>query len=278
MAVKRITELLPDVPGALCAFNLETLDGIIAAFTSAARHDVPFIAAFTPPAAEALGYSLVSSIIAHLSDETGVPVALHLDHCNSPEEVHQAVAAGFTSINYLGEGRDAEAYPVECLQLREGYPDIDFEFSVDSLQYGAEHAHGFTADQILAKQDAALKFLRQTSPDLLTFDMGSSHGMSERTVAVDLSLVDEVYSAVGRPLVLHGSSGVDMNSMREVCGRGVKKVNVETALRRVQTEVASEFLASSPNRGKPRYMSVEVRDALEPVLDSYLLTCTLLSA
>lgn len=57
--------------------------------------ECPVIIAFTVPAARYLGYGLTAELTALLARRYGVRYALHLDHCESADEIRQAVEAGF---------------------------------------------------------------------------------------------------------------------------------------------------------------------------------------
>ncbi len=92
--------------------------------------------------------------------------------------------------------------------------------------------------------------------------VGSSHAMTVREAALDLSLIAELRAAVSVPLVLHGSSGVPDETLREAVAAGMRKVNISTHLNRLYTEAVREALAADPALVDPRRWLGPAREAV----------------
>lgn len=78
--------------------------------------------------------------------------------------------------------------------------------------------------------DQAAEFVAATGVDALAVAVGSSHAMTTQTAALDLDLIERLRDAVPCPLVLHGSSGVPDETVRDAVRAGIVKVNIGTAL------------------------------------------------
>ena len=76
---------------------------------------------------------------------------------------------------------------------------------------------------------------RATGVDALAVAVGTSHAMTTRDAVLDLVLIAELRAAVPVPLVLHGSSGVPDDTLREAVRHGMKKINIATHLNKVFT-------------------------------------------
>jgi fructose-bisphosphate aldolase, class II len=90
---------------------------------------------------------------------------------------------------------------------------------------GGAHAPGVRTDP----QEAAA-FVAATGVDGLAVAVGSTHAMTSQTASLDQALVRAIADVVPVPLVLHGSSGVPVDQLRDAVRAGIRKVNVGTAL------------------------------------------------
>jgi fructose-bisphosphate aldolase class II len=70
-----------------------------------------------------------------------------------------------------------------------------------------------------------------TGVDSVAISIGNEHGapLGEK---IDLGLLKEISEVVSIPLVLHGSSGLTDEEVREAVKLGVTKVNVDTNVRK----------------------------------------------
>ena len=93
---------------AVPAFNAENLEMAQAIIQAASREGSPVILQTTLPTARYWGMEEAVAVTASLAQEAPVPVALHLDHSNSFDEVMRAARAGYTSLMF-----DGSAMPYE---------------------------------------------------------------------------------------------------------------------------------------------------------------------
>jgi fructose/tagatose bisphosphate aldolase len=268
--VKQVPELLAMVKGsqALCAFNVETFETLRAAIKAGAETKMPVIVEITVPATERFGLSACRTLCDIYAQEYGADVALHLDHCDDPGAFVAAIDAGFTSGNFLGEAMPWDEYVKHCIALREQLDGrCSFEFVYGELGYAHNHGHdggvhtnsGRSAN---IEVDALANFAAQTRPDLFSFDIGSLHGMSSRDRELDLDLLGEVVQSVRLPIVLHGSSGVRHEQVEAAIDLGVRKINIETAIRARNMAAIHSFFEAGQNIGKPRYLSTAIEKSV----------------
>ncbi|MEU3104001.1 class II fructose-bisphosphate aldolase [Streptomyces griseoflavus] len=189
-----------------------------------------------------------------------VPVAVHLDHAQSTDLVHEAVRLGFTSVMF-----DASTLPYEknlaatrdvTAHCRARNVWVEAELGEVGGKDGA-HAPGVRTDPAEARD-----FVAATGVDALAVAVGSSHAMTTRDAVVDFALIAELRDTVGVPLVLHGSSGVADAGLAGAVGAGMTKVNVSTHLNKEFTRAARAHLDSHPATVDPRTYLGPARDAV----------------
>jgi|GEM_PF-4607331 len=275
-----ITALLDDLGDrkALCAFNVETFDTLHPAMRAAADTGCPVIIAYSVPAAEYLGFAATAALVELVADwYPGVEYALHLDHCENPADLRNAVDAGFTGGNFLDEGAlTPGTYLAAAAALHHDLAGrASLEFVLGQLGH-VDHDH--TPVEDLSVESIA-RFAVACTPDILGFDAGSIHGMRTRTQSIATELIAAAAAATGLPIVLHGSSGVTPEQIRAGIDAGVCKVNIETAVRaRYMDTVRATVSGEGPGARKPRYLTRDTDEALCALYTDLLTDYTLREA
>lgn len=265
---------------ALCAFNIENYDCLRAAAAAARLVDAPMIIAFTQPAAEAFGLRLCRRLCSIVEEEWEIALSLHLDHCSDPVFLRRSVDEGFGSVMFDGDAMSEDDYLRECLLLRRelGRDGPSLELMVGKVGTAtaageSDEIPGTTGSRRRAPKDI-IEFARDAKPDFLAFEMGSVHGMSEKHLVLDLQLIEAVSTATGIPLTLHGSSGVTDDSIGKAIDLGVRKVNIETALRRAFFVGVRDFLNGNPRSMKIRALTSHLVDSMTHVFSERLVVIT----
>ncbi|CAL9339500.1 MULTISPECIES: class II fructose-bisphosphate aldolase [unclassified Streptomyces] len=188
------------------------------------------------------------------------PVAVHLDHAESVDLVHEAVRLGFSSVMF-----DASTLPYkENLRSTREVAEychargvwVEAELGEVGGKDGA-HAPGVRTDPAQARD-----FVAATGVDALAVAVGSSHAMTTRDAVLDFSLISALRDAVSVPLVLHGSSGVADAELARAVRAGMTKVNVSTHLNERFTRAARTYLDAHPSAVDPRRYLGPARDAV----------------
>lgn len=259
----------------LAAFNVITLEHAEAIAAGAERAGRPAILQISENAVKFHGgrLSAVAAAATALARASTAPLALHLDHVESVELLRQAHAEGFGSVMFdasrlsYGENVKATADAVRWGHQRgiwveaelgkvggkDGEPPLD------------AHAPGVRTDPA-----EATAYVADTGVDALAVAVGSSHAMTERTAALDHTLIAALKDAVPVPLVLHGSSGVPDTEIRAAVAAGMLKINVGTALNTAFTGAVRDYLAEDPTSVDPRKYLRPAREAMTETVAAFL--------
>ncbi len=189
-----------------------------------------------------------------------VPVAVHLDHVESPELVAEGVLLGFGSVMF-----DASrlAYADNVVATREIVDLCHSQGVFVEAELGevggkdGVHAPGVRTDPV-----EAAEFVRATGVDALAVAVGTSHAMLTRDASVDFDLIRSLKSSVDVPLVLHGSSGVADDDLTAAVVAGMTKVNISTHLNQVFTAEVRAALDANPTLVDTRKYLAPARDAV----------------
>lgn len=217
---------------AVGAFNVENLEMVQAVIEAAEAMNSPVILQTTPSTVKYAGVQMYHAMVKLSAESASVPVALHLDHGNSFELASQAFRAGYTSIMIDGSHGTLESnieiskkvvdmchagnIPVEAELGKVGGKE-------DDLDGGDDNPY---TDPVQAEE-----FVRKTGIDSLAVAIGTAHGIYKGVPKLDLDRLDSIREKVFIPLVLHGTSGVPDDTVKECIRRGICKVNYATDLR-----------------------------------------------
>jgi fructose-bisphosphate aldolase, class II len=236
---------------ALAAFNVITLEHAEAVVAAAETTRSPVILQISENAVKFHHGRLapIARATAAVAEAAAVDIALHLDHVEDPALLRQAADHGFGSVMFDGS-------------------HLPYAENVAATRAAADwaHGHGLWLEAELGKvggkdgeaplsahapgartdPEEARAFVEATGVDGLAVAVGSSHAMTERSAALDHALVAKLAAVVPVPLVLHGSSGVPDEELREAVRGGLVKVNIGTALNIAFTGTVREYLQTAP--------------------------------
>src|ERR1700730_9014147 len=82
----------------------------------------------------------------------------------------------------------------------------------------------------------ARSFVERTGIDALAVNVGQVHLHGRSEVRLDLSRLTELRQVIDIPLVLHGGSSISRADLQAAIGRGVRKINVGSVLKRSYLE------------------------------------------
>ncbi|PNY79703.1 class II fructose-bisphosphate aldolase [Deinococcus koreensis] len=236
---------------AVGAFNCVNIEFARAVVGAAEELGQPVIVALTAGAANYAGWDALPAAVLGMAREARVPVCLHLDHGTSLAEVERALQAGFSSVMI-----DASALPLEeNIRLTRAAAELAHAAGVGlegELGRIGGKEDGIEAQSRLTDPQDVGRFVEESGVDFLAAAFGSVHQMAAREAVLDLGLVAQVDALAGRPLVLHGGSGVPFETVRGVIERGVAKVNIGTELQRCFCAALRQTLASRPDESDAR--------------------------
>ncbi len=286
------------------AFNVNNMEQIQAIMEAARETGSPVI---VQASRGARSYSQ-DNFLYHLMQAAAelypeIPMALHLDHGNSPETCKSAIDLGFTSVmmdgSLMPDGKTTSTFDynvettrrvVEMAHVR----GVTVEGEIGVLG-GIEDGHGAGGSGLehVTDPDQAAEFVERTKVDALAIAIGTSHGAYKFTKKPDGSVLKmdrliEIHQRLPTVhLVMHGSSSVPKNlqdvintyggKLKPTWGvpveeiqlgikNGVRKINVDTDSRLAITGAIRKVLFETPEKFDPRDYLKPAREAMKKVV------------
>ncbi len=280
---------------AIGAFNVNNME-IIQGITEAAKElNAPLILQVSAGARKYANHTYLVKLVEAAVEETGLPIALHLDHGNSFELCKSCIDGGFTSVMIDGSHLDYE----ENVALTKQVVDYAHQFGVtvegelgqlagveDDVNVSAEDASYTNPDQVY-------DFVTRTGVDSLAIAIGTSHGAFKfkpgQKPQLRFDILEEVSRRLpGFPIVLHGASsvvpefvemvntyggqmpdaiGIPEDMLRQAATMAVCKINIDSDLRLAMTGAIRKHFVENPAHFDPRQYLGDGRTAIKGMVE-----------
>jgi len=272
--------------GAFNVNNMEIVQGIVDA---AKEEQSPLILQVSAGARKYAKHIYLVKLVEAALEDTGLPIALHLDHGEDFEICKSCIDGGFTSVMIDGSKHDFETNVALTKQVVEyaHAHGVVVEGELGRLAGVEDDVNVSDKDAIFTDPDQAAEFVERTGVDSLAIAIGTSHGAYKfkGTPYLDFERLEKVGKLLPNfPIVLHGAStvlpefvdkcnqyggnipgaqGVPEDMLRKAAGMSVCKINIDTDLRLAMTASIRECLTNNPSEFDPRKYLGPARDAIK---------------
>ena len=281
--------------GAFNINNMEILQGVV---NAAKVKNSPVIIQVSTGALKYAGPKYIKAMVDAAVEDTGLDIALHLDHGADFEACKAAIECGFTSVMIDGSHYDYEENVIKTKEVVE-YAHARGVVVEAELGVLAGIEEDVKSDvHIYTEPDQAVDFVKRTGVDSLAIAIGTSHGAYKFAGEAKLrfDILEEIQEKLpGFPIVLHGASSVDAESvetcnkyggniagakgvpaemLRQASSMAVCKINMDTDLRLAMTASCRKVFAENPKEFDPRkYIGAgrkKIQELVERKIDEVL--------
>lgn len=272
--------------GAFNVNNMEIVQGIVDA---AKEEQSPLILQVSAGARKYAKHIYLVKLVGAALEDTGLPIALHLDHGDDFEICKSCIDGGFTSVMIDGSKHDFEtnvALTKKVVEYAHAH-GVVVEGELGRLAGVEDDVNVSEKDALFTDPDQAAEFVERTGVDSLAIAIGTSHGAYKfkGEPYLDFERLEKVGKLLpGFPIVLHGAStvlpefvekcnkyggnipgaqGVPEEMLRKAASMSVCKINIDTDLRLAMTASIREFFVENPSEFDPRKYLGPARDAIK---------------
>lgn len=279
---------------AIGAFNVNNME-IVQGITMAANElRAPLILQVSKGARAYASHTYLMKLVEAAVAETGLPIALHLDHGDSFELCKSCIDGGFTSVMIDASSKPFEENIAITKQVVEYAHDhgVDVEAELGTLAGIEDEVKVEEGHASYTRPEEVQEFVERTGCDSLAIAIGTSHGAYKFKPGTKPQLRFDVLEAVeknlpGFPIVLHGASSVPQNFVEEINKYGgnmpgaigvpedqlrqaaksaVCKINIDSDLRLAMTATIRKFFAEHPDKFDPREYLKPAREAIKQMV------------
>ena len=277
--------------GAFNVNNMEIIQGITGA---ASKLNAPVILQVSKGARAYANRTYLMKLVEAAVIETGLPIALHLDHGEDFAICKACIDGGFTSVMIDGSKHsfaDNIALTRQVVEYAHQH-GVVVEGELGRLAGIEDEVNVSAEDSSYTRPEEVQEFVDKTGCDSLAIAIGTSHGAYKFKPGTKPQLRFDVLEEVekklpGFPIVLHGSSsvpqefvakinqyggnmpgaiGVPEDQLRKAASMAVCKINIDSDLRLAMTASIREYMALHPDHFDPRQYLKPARQAIEDMV------------
>ncbi len=279
---------------AIGAFNVNNMEIVQGITEAAAEEKAPIILQVSAGARKYAKHIYLTKLVEAAVADTGLPIALHLDHGADFEICKSCIDGGFTSVMIDGSHHDYEdnvALTKKVVEYAHAHGVVvEAELGQlagieDDVNVSAEDAHFTDPAQV---ED----FVTRTGVDSLAIAIGTSHGAYKFKPGQKPQLRFDILEEVGKrlpgfPIVLHGASsviqadvatvnkfggqmpdaiGIPEEMLRQAASMAVCKINLDSDLRLAMTAALRQYMTENPSHFDPRQYLTPARSHIKELV------------
>ena len=283
---------------AIGAFNVNNMEIIQGITRACKKHNAPVILQVSAGARKYASHNYLVAMVKAAAEETGLPIALHLDHGPDFETCKLCIESGFTSVMFDGSHLDYEENVAKTKEIVDYAHErgIVVEAELGKLAGVEDDVKVAAGNATYTDPDQAVDFVKRTGVDSLAIAIGTSHGAykfkGDAKLDFDrLELITKKLEEAGfhnYPIVLHGASAVDQKSvatcnefggqikgakgipvemLRKASSMAVCKINMDTDIRLAMTAAIRKSFAEDPAAFDPRGYLGAARNDIEALVE-----------
>lgn len=277
--------------GAFNVNNMEIIQGIVDA---AKAENAPLILQVSAGARKYAKHAYLVKLVEAAMEDSGLDIALHLDHGENFEICKACIDGGFTSVMIDGSSLPFEENirvtkeVVEYAHAR----NVTVEGELGRLAGVEDDVNVSAEDSSYTDPAQVEEFVTKTGVDSLAIAIGTSHGAYKfkpgTKPQLRFDILEEVEKRLpGFPIVLHGSSsvmpeyvkivneyggampdaiGVPEHMLKQASQMAVCKINIDSDLRLAMTASIRKHMAEHPDHFDPRQYLGDGRKAIQEVV------------
>ena len=257
---------------AVGAFNVESLEFVMAVIKAAEERKSPVIMQTTPGTVKYANLDYFAAMCKVAADAASVPVAIHLDHGDGFDRCIQAMHAGYTSVMIDGSHEPFEDNIALTASVTKVAGPLGIPVEAELGKVGGKEDDGpaVEGENPYTDPDEAEEFVARTNCTSLAVGVGTAHGVYKGTPHIEQGVLKEIRSRLEIPLVLHGTSGVPDDQVAEAIANGICKVNYATELRQAFTRGFMGYMAANPECFDPKKPSKPGMEEIVAIVSSHM--------
>lgn len=204
------------------------------------------------------------------ASKVSVPAALHLDHCPDRAVITDCLAKGWNSVLFDASKLTVEENRRQCIEVVE--EANRHGAAVEGEIEGFKRTEEMTGDEPEHVQtlDTVVDFVRATGVDIFAPAIGNAHGTYKSAPKLDAQRVTDIVEATGKPVALHGGTGMSAEQFADLISRGCAKVNISTALKIAYLSAGFEYLTAHPGEYDPPKVFAAQRAAVKDMAAQHM--------
>ena len=253
---------------AVGAFNANNMEIVQAIIESAVEERSPVIIQASQGAIKYAGLDFIVAMVMAAAESADVPVVLHLDHGTDFGQVMRCIRKGFSSVMIDGSRLPLEENISITRQVLEVARAVGVSVEAELGKIGGteDDISVNERDALFTDPEEAKTFVEKTGVDALAVAIGTAHGVYKGEPKLDFPRLKMIKELTNVPVVLHGSSGVPDDAIRQAVELGISKINIDTDIRQAFVGRAVAYMKENPDNIDPRKLLAPAKEDAKKII------------
>lgn len=284
---------------AVGAFNINNMEIIQAITEACEENNSPVILQVSAGARKYAKHEYLMALAQAAVKDTGIDLALHLDHGDGFDICKACVDGGFTSVMIDGSKHPYEeniALTKKVVEYAHAH-GVVVEGELGQLAGIEDDVNVSDEDASFTKPEQVYDFATRTGVDSLAIAIGTSHGAYKFKPGQKPQLRFDILAEIEKnlpnfPIVLHGASsvipeyvkminenggkmpdaiGIPEDMLRQAARSAVCKINIDSDIRLAVTGTIRKYFNDNPSHFDPRQYLGPAREAVKDMVKHKIL-------
>lgn len=231
------------------AFNIVDYLTIETVIEAAEQMNAPAIIQTSSASIKRFGIRTLVEMTRIAAEGSTVPLSLHLDHGTDRQRLSEAIQLGYNSVMI-----DASSHPFEenvritKEVVEEAHAKgISVEGEIGVVAGVEDEIVVSCDDAIYTTPEEAIEFRDQTNIDFLAAAIGTAHGFYKVEPKLNIDTLRDIHAQTDYPLVVHGGTGLDDDTVKQLVAAGGSKFNVSTRIKQVYIDAMYGYIDGKRN-------------------------------
>jgi len=207
------------------------------------KYSTPIITQVSEKIAKTMDLNIFTRQFNILKETWPESIFLNLDHASNINLVKDCVDLGWDMVMYDGSRLSLKE------NIRNTKEIVQYAHKQNTLVEGEIdpiHSVGNTTKSVTPQKtniEMAKKFIKSTGVDYFAITLGTVHGYSpDNSIEIDYDLLDKASNELDVNLVLHGGSGLSIDTYRKCFTMKIKKINISTEIRKLYKQAVLDVI------------------------------------
>jgi len=253
-------------------FNIVNHTSLVAVIEAASKKNSPVIVQTSQKTVVEMGYNILPAVIKELAEQSGVPVAMILDHGTDPDIIDKCIKSGWSSVMV-----DGSSYPYKKnIEITKRVVEaahkkgVTVEGELGHIGGKEEHINVDEKSILLTDPGKVNDFAQKTGIDSLAVAIGTKHGFYDSHYELDFNRLGRIMDVTDFPIVIHGCSGLAEKDLARLISFGPSKMNISTEIKHVYIDSCKKYIEEHPDEYEPVKKISYVKDRVKELVEKYM--------
>jgi tagatose 1,6-diphosphate aldolase GatY/KbaY len=257
---------------AVGAFNVTNLIQLEAVVEAAVERNAPLIIQTSVTPSRFLKPDVIGAVYRTIAESAPIPICLHLDHSTDVPYCKTCADAGYTNIMIDASKQDFDENIRQTREVSDychALENVSVEGELGTVSGIEDQVKVAEDEAALCDPEDALRFVEETQIDIFAPAIGTAHGVYKtKNPKLDFERLAKIADLINGkgvriPLVIHGGTGLQPDTVKKLVALGGSKFNVSTDLKHSLIDTVYDYIGAHRDEYNPGKVDMAAKEAIK---------------